>query len=158
LHPTRSRNHTGVAPPWHGGALSRRPTCLPLRPTFGATDRRFIAQLNLPSKIVYMMATSHIPILVLGNRDTGAAHFVDRFGIDVVADYARDSFVRAVDTITRPEVNLEMRRRALAVAGRFTDVGAAEWIWQSLARGEPIDGRYESLVPTTAPREPSVTS
>ncbi|MGA2771777.1 MAG: hypothetical protein ABSG26_13270 [Bryobacteraceae bacterium] len=114
-------------------------------------DRRFIAQLSLPSRIPYMMAVSHIPMLVLGSRDTGAAHFVEQFGIGAVAGYEKEAFVEAVDYITRPEVNLEMRRKALALAGRFTDVGAAEWIWQSLARGEPVDGRYEDLMPPKRP-------
>jgi hypothetical protein len=114
-------------------------------------DRRFIAQLSLPSRIPYMMAVSQIPILVLGSRDTGAAHFVEQFGIGVVAGYERKAFVEAVDYITRPEVNLEMRRKALALAGRFTDVGVAEWIWQSLALGEPLDGRYEDLMPRERP-------
>jgi hypothetical protein len=118
-------------------------------------DRRFIAQLSLPSRIPYMMAVSHIPILVLGSRDTGAAHFVEQFGIGAVAGYEKKAFVEAVDYITRPEVNLEMRRKALALAGRFTDVGAAEWIWQSLARGEPIDSRYEDLMP---PKRPDLSS
>jgi hypothetical protein len=118
-------------------------------------DRRFIAQLSLPSRIPYMMAVSHIPILVLGSRDTGAAHFVEQFGIGVVAGYERKAFVEAVDYITRPEVNLEMRRKALALAGRFTDVGVAEWIWQSLARGEPTDRRYEDLMP---PQRPDLSS
>jgi hypothetical protein len=114
-------------------------------------DRRYIAQLSLPSRIPYMMAVSHIPILVLGSGDTGAAHFVQQFGIGAVAGYEKRAFVEAVDYITRPEVNLEMRRRALSLAGRFTDVGAAEWIWQSLARGQPIDSRYEDLMPRERP-------
>jgi len=121
-------------------------------------DRRFIAQLSLPSRIPYMMAVSHIPILVLGSRDTGAARFVERFGIGAVAGYQKEAFVEAVDHITRPEVNLEMRRKALTIAGRFTDVGAAEWIWQSLARGEPIDGRYEGLMPPNRPDLSSLLS
>ena len=114
-------------------------------------DRRYIAQSSLPSRIPYMMAVSHIPILVLGSGDTGAAHFVQQFGIGAVAGYEKRAFVEAVDYITRPEVNLEMRRRALSLAGRFTDVGAAEWIWQSLARGQPIDSRYEDLMPRERP-------
>jgi hypothetical protein len=126
---------------------------VPTGPLDESDDRRFIAQLSLPSRIPYMMAVSHIPILVLGSRDTGAARFVEQFGIGAVAGYETKAFVEAVDYITRPEVNLEMRRRALALAGRFTDVGAAEWIWQSLARGEPIDGRYEDLMP---PRRPEL--
>jgi hypothetical protein len=114
-------------------------------------DRRFIAQLSLPSRIPYMMAVSQIPILVLGSRNTGAARFVEQFGIGVVAGYQREAFVEAVDYITRPEVNLEMRQKALALASRFTDIGAAEWIWQSLTRGEPVDGRYEALMPPNRP-------
>ena len=105
-----------------------------------------------------MMAVSHIPILVLGSRDTGAAHFVEQFGIGAVAGYEKKAFVEAVDYITRPEVNLEMRRKALTMAGRFTDVGAAEWIWQSLARGEPIDGRYEDLMSRERPDLSSLLS
>jgi hypothetical protein len=117
----------------------------------GFDDRRFIAQLSLPSRVPYMMATSHIPILVLGSRDTGVAHFVEHFGIGTVAAYDRQSFMKAVNYMTRPEVNREMRRKALAVAGRFSDMGAAAWIWQSLAEGAPIDRRYEDLLPQHAP-------
>jgi hypothetical protein len=136
LIPTLRRNRFSVVPT---GVLDE------------SDDRRFIAQLSLPSRIPYMMAVSQIPILVLGSRDTGAAHFVEQFGIGVVAGYDRKEFVDAVDYITRPDANLEMRRRALALACQFTDAGAAEWIWQSLARGEPIDGRYEDLMPAKRP-------
>jgi hypothetical protein len=48
-------------------------------------------------------------------------------------------------------VNLEMRRAALLLASRFADIGGAEWLWQSLARGEPFDGRYEDLMPRQLP-------
>ena len=114
-------------------------------------DRRFIAQLSLPSRIPYMMAVSHIPIVVLGSRATGAAHFVEQFGIGVVAGYERKEFLDAVDYITGPDVNREMRRNAFALAHRFADAGAAEWIWQSTARGEPVDRRYEDLMPLKSP-------
>jgi hypothetical protein len=44
-----------------------------------------------------------------------------------------------------------MRRNALTVAGRFSDAGAAEWIWRSLARGDAIDARFEDLAPKSRP-------
>jgi FkbM family methyltransferase len=116
-----------------------------------ADDRRFIAQLSLPSRIPYLLATAHLPVLVLGSRTTGAARFVEQFGIGITADYERRSFVAAVDRLTQTEVNLAMRRRALAVAGRFSDAGAREWIWESLARGEAADRRYEDLLPAEPP-------
>jgi hypothetical protein len=115
-------------------------------------DRRFIAQLSLPSRVPYMMATSHIPILVLGSPQTTVARFVEQFGIGTVAAYERDSFSEAVRYIMQPDVNLAMRRRALAAAARFTDVGAAEWIWQSLALNRPIDARFDDMFPLTSPQ------
>jgi hypothetical protein len=110
-------------------------------------DRQWMAEFSLPSRLVYLMCTSHIPVIVLGSRDTAASHFVEQFGIGVTANYERDSFREAVRHITQPDVNLEMRRRGLVAAGRFVDTGVGEWIWQSLAKGAPIDGRFEDLAP-----------
>jgi hypothetical protein len=39
-------------------------------------DRRFLSQLSLPSRIIHLLATSHVPIIVLGSRQTTAARFV----------------------------------------------------------------------------------
>jgi len=109
-------------------------------------DRPFIARLSLPSRIPFLLATAHTPLIVLGHPETAAAKFVRERGIGVTAPYQTAAFLAAVDQVTRPAENLAMRRRALALAARFTDVGAAEWIWQSLARGEPFDLRYEDLM------------
>ena len=53
----------------------------------GFDDRRFIAQLSFPSRIPYILATSHSPILVLGSPATAAAHVVRRLGIGLSALY-----------------------------------------------------------------------
>ncbi len=110
-------------------------------------DRRFIAQLSFPSRIPYILATSHAPILVLGNVETAAARIVTRLGIGAVASYRRQEFLEAAERITRLDVNVVMRRAAFLLSLRFADLGAAEWIWQSLERGEPVDGRYEEMMP-----------
>lgn len=114
-------------------------------------DRRFIAQLSLPSRIPFIMATSHTPIIVLGDRRTGAGRFVEDLEIGMVCPYDRESFQAAVDKITQPDVNLAMRGNALARAKRYSDEGVAEWIWQSLARGGPLDQRYEEMMPKQKP-------
>ena len=114
-------------------------------------DRRFIARLSLPSRIPFVMAVSHTPFIVLGDKRTGAARFVEDLRIGTVCPYDRKAFREAVDHVTQPDVNLSMRRNALAVAPRYSDDGAAEWIWQSLARGEPLDRRYEEMMPEQRP-------
>lgn len=114
-------------------------------------DRRFIAELSFPSRIPYILATSHAPILVLGNAETAAARIVTRFGVGLSVPYGRGEFLRAVEHITTPDVNQAMRRAAHRLSLRFADLGAAEWIWQSLDKGEPVDRRYEDLQPDTKP-------
>jgi len=114
-------------------------------------DRRFIAQLSFPSRIPYILATSQAPILVMGSPETAAARFVTAAGIGIVAPYEHRAFQDAVERISRPDLNLEMRRAALLLAMRFADAGGAEWLWQSLARGEPVDGRYEDMMPPQMP-------
>ena len=109
-----------------------------------------MAEFSLPSRLVYLMCAAHIPVIVLGSRDSAASHFVEQFGIGVTSNYDRAAFKDAVQHITQPEVNRAMRRRGLVAAGRFVDTGVGEWIWQSLALGEPLDRRFEDLMPQPA--------
>jgi len=116
-----------------------------------ADDRWSLSQFSLPSRLVYLFATSHIPVLVLGSERSAAARFVEQFGIGLVAGYERKRFQDAVREITQREINLAMRKRAFEIAPRFTDAGAADWLWQSLARGGPVDRRFEDLMPPELP-------
>ena len=114
-------------------------------------DRSFIAQLSLPSRIPFILATAHTPVIVLGNERTGAARFVQDLGIGLVCPYERVAFGNAVARIMQPETNLAMRRKALSVANSFSDRNALDWIWQSLERGAPIDNRYQKMMPEPKP-------
>jgi hypothetical protein len=69
----------------------------------------------------------------------------------MVAPYQQKAFARAVEQMERPDLNLAMRRDAFGLSHRFADQGAAEWIWQSLAAGQPADNRYEDLMRNTSP-------
>jgi len=109
-------------------------------------DRRSIGELSLPSRIPFIFATSHTPILVLGSPETAAARFVTKAGIGMVAPYERRAFQRAVEQMTDARANLEMRRAAFRLSTCFADDGAADWIWNSLARGGPADSRYQELL------------
>ncbi len=110
-------------------------------------DRSFIAQLSLPSRIPYILATSHAPMIVLGDERTGAARFVTRSGVGVVAPYDAPGFLRAVEDVTAPAAQERMRRRAAAMAPGFRSHGVLEWIWRSLEARGPVDDRFSTLVP-----------
>ncbi len=127
---------------------------LPTGPLDQADDRRFITALSLPSRLIYLMATAQLPVLVLGSPHSAAANFVRQFSIGMVADYDSRAFAEAVRMLSEPARNLAMRRNALLAAARFGDAGVAEWIWRSLERGEPVDRRFEDLMPPNPPDLP----
>jgi hypothetical protein len=112
-------------------------------------DNLATSWLSLPSRIPFVLATVNIPILVLGNSSTAAARFVEKWGIGTVADYDAMSFRMAVDRITQPSVQTQMRQNAAKIAPQLVNEQMDEWIWQSLKLGKPIDDRFESL--TTEP-------
>ena len=112
-------------------------------------DNLATSWLSLPSRIPFILATTNIPIIVLGNPNTAAARFVIRCGIGTVADYTSESFQAAVTHITKESVQDSMKANAARIAPQFVNEHMDEWIWQSLVLGKPIDDRFELLLPNS---------
>lgn len=108
-------------------------------------DRAELSILSLPGRIIFAMASSHTPVIILGSEKTSAGAFIQRFGIGVVCDYHPQSFQEAVEYVTQPDVQKQMRDRASQVAQKFSALDINNWIWQSLAKGEPSDDKFEKL-------------
>lgn len=105
---------------------------------------RALAQLSLPGRILFIAATSHTPVIVLGSEGTSAARFVRRFDIGTCAPY--EGLRAAVAEVLRPEVQARMRRNAARIARTLSSEGVGEWLWRSLERGAPADDRFEALL------------
>jgi len=106
-----------------------------------------VGYLSLPSRIPYLLATTNIPMIVVGSPKTAAAKFIERFGVGVVSDYDPANFHQAVEYVTTPENQREMRQRAALLADSFSDKKFDTWLWKSLEAGQPIDFRFEELCP-----------
>ncbi|UFP94004.1 FkbM family methyltransferase [Gloeobacter morelensis] len=111
-------------------------------------DQQAIARLSLPTRVLFLMAASGIPILVLGSRRTAAAGFVLRTGIGEVADYEAASFRRAAERLCDPATQRAVRARAAAAAPAFAAREVGAWLFESLERGEPADDRFERALPS----------
>ena len=109
----------------------------------GGEGNSGVASLSLPGRILFAAATSHTPILVVGSPQTCAARFVKHFGIGETVPYATAELAAAIDRFNDPGVQREMRSRAAAIGPAFSDLGVGEWLMASLARGCPIDTRFE---------------
>lgn len=109
-------------------------------------ERRGIARFSLPSRIPFVLAAAHAPVLVLGHGDTAAARFVRIHGVGAHAPYEREAFVAAVGEICRADRQAAARAQAARLGPIFSAEGAQDWLWRSLARGRAADDRYERLV------------
>lgn len=113
----------------------------------GNDHKHHVARLSLPSRIPFVMATSHTPIIVTGNPITAAARFVKRFRIGACSKYDSTDFQRVLAEVTSPDAQKTLRENARRVAAAFSDSGAPGWLWDALDRGEPADSKFEDLMP-----------
>ncbi|HEX4077347.1 MAG TPA: hypothetical protein VHX61_00525 [Rhizomicrobium sp.] len=112
-----------------------------------------IAELSLPSRMVTLMATAHLPMLVIGSPDTCAAGFVRRLRLGEVAPYERAAVIKAINSLLLPSTQSAIRATAAQLAGKFSAKNGAKWIWDSLTAGQACSTIYEDLF-EDAPLEP----
>lgn len=123
--------------------LRTRPfTVVPSGTLDAADDNPAISRLSLPSRIVFNLATSNTPIIILGSEQTAAARFVRRYGVGTVSSYEPESFKQAVAFVCEPANRRTLRENAARLAASLAASGTAEWIWRSLAAGAPCDDRF----------------
>lgn len=106
-----------------------------------------IARLSLPSRIPFILASSQTPFLVLGNAETAAARFVQRFEVGFVCDYKSENFQKVVNHLSLPDVQKKLRQNAANIAELFSAKDMDKWLWESLEQGQPTDLKFEKLMP-----------
>jgi FkbM family methyltransferase len=107
----------------------------------------WVARLSLPSRVPFVLAAAHLPVIVLGSPMTAAARFVERLCLGGCAPYEAGEFRRVVDQLTSGETQRSIRANACRVAPILTNKHAAEWVWTAMERGAPADLKYEELLP-----------
>ncbi len=108
-------------------------------------DHPELSRLSLPGRIIFALATANTPVIILGSEKTSAANFVNHFQVGIVCDYKPHAFREAVEWITQPATQQQIRSRAAALAQEFSAAQINEWLWRSLALGQPSDLRFENL-------------
>jgi hypothetical protein len=106
-----------------------------------------IARLSLPSRLPFILAATHTPVIVLGSAETTAARFVERFELGGVCPYAAGPLRDAVGLVLEPARQASVRARAAKLAPGFSAAPVVDWIWRSLELGRAVDDRFERLMP-----------
>ncbi len=115
-----------------------------------------VARLSLPSRILFLIATAHLPVVVLGHPDTAAAKFVCEHELGICCDYDHKAYERCLEEQVFPlNRQTQYREKALSLGQRFSAEGMGDWVWSSLSQGAPADARFEELF-AAAPGEPAV--
>jgi hypothetical protein len=108
-------------------------------------DRKELSRLSLPGRIIFALATSNTPIIILGHKESPAARFVERFMTGIVCEYNGESLRSAVTHVTNPDVQRHMRQCAASVASQFSSKDISRWLWKSIELGQLSDWRFEEL-------------
>lgn len=111
----------------------------------GTLEHDWLFRASLPSRIIYMMTTAHLPFVVLGDPETAAAQFIDKLGLGVSVSYRPEAFREAVFEVTEPSRAKSIRRKAADLSLTFASEPIKEWIWRSVEIGKPLDDRYEKV-------------
>ena len=111
-------------------------------------DRPELARLSLPSRIPYLATVANLPLIVLGHPETSAGHFVKRFQIGLVCPYEPKALHEAALRICNVEEQWLFRRNAAEKGSAFVLDHPGQWLWDSLAKGAPVDDRFERLMPS----------
>ena len=126
--------------------LRRRPfVVVPAGTLEEAGGNAGVARLSLPGRILFAVAVSHTPILVLGSEKTCGARFVRHFGLGVVSPYEPGAVRAAIEELAHPARQRECRRNAAAIADSLSTRGVGRWLEVSIERGRPADDRFEKL-------------
>jgi hypothetical protein len=104
-----------------------------------------VAQLSLPGRILFALATSQTPLLVVGSNRTCGSRFVTHFDIGEVVPYDAARVSAAMDRLSEPSTQLRMRQNAAAMAPGISDAGLPAWLEASIDLERPADTRFEDL-------------
>jgi hypothetical protein len=126
-------------------------TILPSGNLSGTAAHDWLFRASLPSRLIYLMTTAHLPMVVLGDPETAAGQFITKLELGVVSPYRTGEFRGAVSEVTKLKTAERIRRKAAALAPTFASEPISEWIWRSVEIGKPIDERYEKVFEVLRP-------
>ena len=137
----------GILPEAHlAGRLREYPFVIVPAGTLEAGESNSgVARLSLPGRILFAVASSHTPILIVGNPRTCGARFVSHFGVGEVVPYDSALIAEAMDRMSKPENQRRMRQSAAKIAPALSDHGVPDWLARSIELGYPADNRFEDL-------------
>jgi len=118
---------------------------VPVAPLDGAEASPGVARLSLPGRILFTVAASQTPVLVVGSAATCGARFVKHFSVGDAVPYDARRIAAAIDRLSTPEEQRRLRQSAMRIGPALSDGGVGDWVASSLELGRPADARFNDL-------------
>jgi FkbM family methyltransferase len=113
-----------------------------------ADQFKALSALSLPSRIPFVLSSANLPTLVLQDRPGAAGNFVESMGCGKAVAYLQ--IAEGIESILSPEIQKEARKNAARIAPVLSAKNFEQWLLQSIEKKEPIDNRFEDLMPRRA--------
>lgn len=120
-------------------------------------DNPSFSRLSLPSRILFLHASTDTPLLVLGSDLGAAGHFVQTQGTGICCA-ADDQLVQVHSEFTDPVRRAAYRKNIQALAPHLVLPDAGGWIWRSLEQGSSVAAPFNRVFqPPSLERVNSIT-
>ena len=110
-------------------------------------DNPAFSRLSLPSRLLFLHATTDTPVLVLGSDQSAAGRFVTRLGTGLCARYdpadLQARIGELLDSGTREKLQASIRHWSKS----FVQENAGQWIWDSLRLKAPQPAAFHAAFP-----------
>ena len=100
-------------------------------------DNPAFSRLSLPSRLLFLHATTDTPVLVLGSSETAAGRFVTRLGTGICVTTSPEQFRAAARQVEDASVRDRLRQNIRRWANSLIMENAGQWLWDSLAARRP---------------------
>lgn len=105
----------------------------------------YITRFSLQTRLSFLVAEAHIPILFVGYEDSPNAKLIKKYNLGVISDYSPSNFSEALSQISSPQNQELFRLNAKKIANNFFLENPEEFIWESLNEKAPITLKFENF-------------
>jgi hypothetical protein len=110
-------------------------------------DNPAFSRLSLPSRLLFLHASTDTPVMILGSEETAAGRFVTRLQTGLCSRYDRQDLQGQIGRLLDPRLNRALRDNIRRWSGSFVLPEAGEWLWRSLQAGRPEPAAFHAAFP-----------
>lgn len=112
-------------------------------------DNQSFSRLSLPSRLIFLHASTDAPVLLLGSPETAAGKFISRLQTGLCA--RPGDFMSQVERLLEPSFRARLQANIRRAAPSLILKKGGRWLWDSLELGAVAEAPFQTIFPAPAP-------